>query len=179
MNEIFLRTVLYPKLTLPIVQNNCRIGQWKIGRNRPSLFDRYQILSPIKQSSMQPCRSKIVGNSFQPIGGLITGNYIHQGFRQKVTVDVIGQIGNIQFPRTLWYAQVSVQGSSVPLPVAPKKNWLWCISSFFNICLGYVDLPQPNRPDSNSLTFWMKSLFCLKSSYSNSSPLTLANRCIT
>ena len=38
---------------------------------------------------------KIVGNSFQPIGGLITGNCIHQGFRRKVTVDVIGQIGNI------------------------------------------------------------------------------------
>ena len=26
---------------------------------------------------------KIVGNSFQPIGGLITGNCIHQGFRRK------------------------------------------------------------------------------------------------
>ena len=44
---------------------------------------------------------KIVENSFQPIGSLITGNYIHQGFRWKVTVDVIGQIGNIQFPRIL------------------------------------------------------------------------------
>ena len=46
---------------------------------------------------------KIVGNSFQPIGGLISGNCIHQGFRQKVTVDAIGQIGNIQFPRILSY----------------------------------------------------------------------------
>ena len=40
-------------------------------------------------------------NSFQPIGVLITGNCIHQGFRWKVTADVIGQIGNIQFPRIL------------------------------------------------------------------------------
>ena len=44
---------------------------------------------------------KIVGNSFTPIGGLITGYSIHQGFRQKVTMDVIGQIGNIQFSRIL------------------------------------------------------------------------------
>ena len=45
---------------------------------------------------------KIVGNSFQPIGVLITGNGIHQSFRRKVTVDVIGQIGNLQLPRILW-----------------------------------------------------------------------------
>ena len=44
---------------------------------------------------------KIVGNLFRPIGGLITGNCIHQGFRWNVTVDVIGQIGTIQFPRIL------------------------------------------------------------------------------
>ena len=44
---------------------------------------------------------KIVGNSFQPIAGLMTGNSIHQGFRWKVRVDVIGQIGYIQFPRIL------------------------------------------------------------------------------
>ena len=44
---------------------------------------------------------KIVGNLFQPISGLITGNCIHQGIRRKVTVGVIGQIGKIQFPRIL------------------------------------------------------------------------------
>ena len=55
-----------------------------------------------------PCADqKIVGNLLQPIGGLITGNCIHQGFRQKVTGDVIGQIGNIQFPRILWYVKFS------------------------------------------------------------------------
>ena len=37
---------------------------------------------------------KILGNSFQPIGGHITG---------KVTEDVIGQIYYIWFPRILWY----------------------------------------------------------------------------
>ena len=46
---------------------------------------------------------KIVGNSFQPIGGLITGKCIHQGIRRKVTEDVIGQIYYIWFPRILWY----------------------------------------------------------------------------
>ena len=44
---------------------------------------------------------KTVGNSFQPIGGLISGNCIHHGFRQKVTVDVTGQISDIQFPGIL------------------------------------------------------------------------------
>ena len=44
---------------------------------------------------------KTVGNSFEPMGGLITGNCVHQCFRRKVTVDVIGQIGNMQFPRIL------------------------------------------------------------------------------
>ena len=46
---------------------------------------------------------KIIGNSFQPIGALITGKCIHQGFRRKVTEDVIGQIYYIWFPRILWY----------------------------------------------------------------------------
>ena len=60
------------------------------------IFQRIQVM-------IWPSAQKIVGNSFQPIGDLITGNSIHQGFRRKVTVDVIDQIGNIQFPRILWY----------------------------------------------------------------------------
>ena len=40
---------------------------------------------------------KIVGNSFQPIGGLVTENCIHQGFRQKVTVDIIGGLATYNF----------------------------------------------------------------------------------
>ena len=54
-----------------------------------------------------------LGNSLQPMGDLITGNCIYQGFRRKVTVNVIGQIGNIQFPRILWYAGVA----------AKYRNW--------------------------------------------------------
>ena len=46
------RLVPKMKLTLPIVQNICRIGQFEIGGSRPSLIDRCQILSPIQQSSM-------------------------------------------------------------------------------------------------------------------------------
>ena len=61
------------------------------------------MVEPIKSRHVVPKTTdqKIVGNSFQPIGGLITGNCFHQGFGWKVTVDVIGQIGNIQFPRIL------------------------------------------------------------------------------
>ena len=40
---------------------------------------------------------KIVGNGFQPIGILVTGNCIHQGFKQKVITHLIGQIGTQGF----------------------------------------------------------------------------------
>ena len=64
-----------------------------------SLFKICQEIQPVhfERKSDQ----KTVENSFQPIGGLITGNCIQQGFWRKVTVDVIGHIGNIQFPRIL------------------------------------------------------------------------------
>ena len=64
-------------------------------------FPHSVILPKIGHLKASASDQKIVGNLFQPIGGLITGNCIHQGFRRKATVDVIGQIGNIQFPRIL------------------------------------------------------------------------------
>ena len=55
LNLLKYRLVPKIKLTLLIVLNICRIGQFKIGGNRPSLIDRCQILSPIQQRSMQQC----------------------------------------------------------------------------------------------------------------------------
>ena len=40
-----------------------------------------------------PPDQKIVGNSFQPIGVIITGNRIHRSFMLTGTEDPIGQLG--------------------------------------------------------------------------------------
>ena len=60
---------LVPKmtLTLPIVQNICRIGQLKMGGNRPTLIDRCQILSTIQQSSMQQFTGVTFQSSSAPV----------------------------------------------------------------------------------------------------------------
>ena len=65
---------------------------------------------------------KIVGNLFQPIGGLIIGNCIHQGFRRKVTVDVIDQIGYIQFPRIIWYVFFTINKDLDIKPQQPPSR---------------------------------------------------------
>ena len=47
---------------------------------------------------------KIVGNSFQPMGVIITGNPIHQRVMSRGTIDPIGQLGyitNQEFPSIL------------------------------------------------------------------------------
>ena len=64
----------------------------------PLYFFFKNVSNPIEWASAD---QKIIGNSFQPIGGFLSGSCIHQDFRRKVSVDVIGQIGNIQFPRIL------------------------------------------------------------------------------
>ena len=49
---------------------------------------------------------KIVENSFQPIGIIITGNHIHQCFVLRCRMDPIGQFGCItsqEIPSSLWY----------------------------------------------------------------------------
>ena len=55
------------KLTLPFVQNICRIGQLKIEGNILSLIDRCQILLPIQQSPMQQCTGVIFQSSSVPV----------------------------------------------------------------------------------------------------------------
>ena len=55
------------KITVPIVQNICRIGQLKLGGNRPTLIDRCQILSTIQQSSVQQCTGITFQGSSAPV----------------------------------------------------------------------------------------------------------------
>ena len=91
---------------------------------------------------------KIVGNSLQPIGGLITGNCIYQGFRRKVTVDVIGQIGNIQFPRILWYEKLHLMIDNT------------CVNTL-NICLNTMNSHDTKRMHFSSCNYY-KILKCIK-----------------
>ena len=63
------------KLTVPTVQKISELVSWRLGGNRPSLIDRYHILSSIQQSSMQQCtgvtfQSSSTPMSVAPIKGL-------------------------------------------------------------------------------------------------------------
>ena len=47
-------------------------------------YFRVVTLVMLKTMPLNSSDQKIVGNSFQPVGDLITGNCINQGFRRKV-----------------------------------------------------------------------------------------------
>ena len=85
-----------------IVQGNLTIPQVTLSL-LPRIFRTKGNMSPkhasykLSKSHLMRSDQKIGGNSFQPIGGLITGNCIHQGIRRKVTVDVIGRSAAYKF----------------------------------------------------------------------------------
>ena len=94
---------------------------------------------------------KIVGNSFQPIGGLITGNCIHQGFRWKITVGVFGQIGNIQFPRILWYVLYMYK-----FVRKTKTNFFERVMRVLMKGNNFMVFPSERRPNLNRINPYLK-----------------------